>query len=99
MQKINLKPAKEVVILKDIEYTTDEDTGLALPELNKDRQKPEMGVVVSVGVGDSPFGKDKINPDDIVFYERYLDNRISYKGHRFNYVRFNKILAIIPKKP
>lgn len=97
MPKPQLMPAKEVVILHDIEYEKDDDTGLTLPQLNQDRKRPEMGKVVSVGTGETPFGKIKIKPGDVVFYERYLDNRINYKGETYNYVRFSKLLAIIPK--
>lgn len=89
---MEITPAKNVLILRDIEI--DNSDGFQIPNYEDGRAKPEKGLVIAVGNGESPFGKVKIKKGDIVFYEKYLNNRIDHKGNTYNFVRFDKVMGL-----
>lgn len=88
-----MRPAKKIVILRDPPTQTD-DQNFEWNNVRGDGKKPEVGLVVAIGKGEKPM---EFDIGDTVYYERYLDNRIPFGTDLYNFVRFDKLLAVKPK--
>ena len=85
-----MKPATKVVICEAEASTT--ETGLELAQ--GEEKKPELGKVVAIGIGKKPV---VFEIGDTIVFRRYADNRILVRGKEYNFIRFEDIVAVLPK--
>lgn len=91
--KESLRPAKNIVVLKD-PPSQKTQSGMEYQNYSGGGKQPEVGVVVAIGKGKKPM---EFEVGDTVYYERYLDNRVPFGADLYNFVRFDKLLAVKPK--
>ena len=96
-KKLNLKPLFDNVLIRPLEAETKTKSGIILPDSVK--EKPQMGIVMAVGVG--KMGQNgKMNPvvvkvGDKVMYKKWGGNEIKVEGEEWTIVGQDDILAIV----
>jgi chaperonin GroES len=96
---INLKPLGSRIVVEPLEQEDKTASGLFLPETAK--EKPQQGVVLSVGPGDRDDSGDRIAMDvavdDVVLFAKYGGTEIKIDGKKLLILRESDILAIVEK--
>ncbi len=96
---INLKPLGSRIVVEPLEQEDKTASGLFLPETAK--EKPQKGVVLSVGPGDRDDSGNRIamdvKVDDIVLFAKYSGTEIKIDGKKLLILRESDILAIVTK--
>ncbi|MBQ7579479.1 MAG: co-chaperone GroES [Clostridia bacterium] len=95
---MNLKPLFDRVVLKPIKNEVVKQHGLILPETNG--EKPNEGIVVSVGQGESQEGKEtkmQVKIGDRVLYSKYGGINFKNEGNDYVILRQNDILGVFEK--
>ena len=96
---INLKPLGSRIVVEPLEQEDKTASGLFLPETAK--EKPQQGVVLSVGPGDRDDKGNRIAldvaVDDIVLFAKYGGTEIKIDGKKLLILRESDILAIVEK--
>ena len=94
---VNLKPLGNRVVVAPVEQEEKTSSGLFLPETAK--EKPQKGVVLSVGPGDRDDSGKRIaldvKVDDVVLYAKYGGTEIKIDGKKLLILRESDILAIV----
>jgi chaperonin GroES len=93
----NLKPLGSRVVVEPLEQEEVTAGGIVLPETAK--EKPQKGVVLSVGPGDRDEDGDRIPMDvkvgDTVLYAKYGGTEIKMDGKKLLILRESDLLAIV----
>ena len=96
---INLKPLGSRIVVEPLEQEDKTASGLFLPETAK--EKPQQGVVLSVGPGDRNDSGDRIAMDvavdNVVLFAKYGGTEIKIDGKKLLILRESDILAIVEK--
>ena len=94
---INLKPLGSRVVVEPQEQEEVTAGGIVLPETAK--EKPQKGVVLSVGPGDRDDEGKRIAMDvkvgDTVLYAKYGGTEIKIDGKKLLILRESDLLAIV----
>ncbi len=97
---INLKPLGSRVVVEPIEQEEVTAGGIVLPETAK--EKPQKGVVLSVGPGDRDDDGKRIAMDvkvgDTVLFAKYAGTEIKVEGKKLLILRESDLLAIVETK-
>lgn len=96
---INLKPLGSRVVVEPLEENDVTASGLFLPETAK--EKPQKGIVLSVGEGDRDDKGNRIAMDvkvnDTVLFAKYGGTEIKVDGKKLLILRESDLLAIVTK--
>ena len=94
---VNLKPLGNRVVVEPLEQEEVTAGGIVLPETAK--EKPQKGVVLSVGPGDRDESGKRIAMDvkvgDTVLYAKYGGTEIKIDGKKLLILRESDLLAIV----
>ncbi len=97
---INLKPLGSRVVIEPLEQEEVTAGGIVLPETAK--EKPQKGVVLSVGPGDRDEDGKRIPMDvkvgDTVLFAKYAGTEIKVEGKKLLILRESDLLAIVETK-
>lgn len=97
---INLKPLGSRVVIEPLEQEEVTAGGIVLPETAK--EKPQKGVVLSVGPGDRDEDGKRIPMDvkegDTVLFAKYAGTEIKVEGKKLLILRESDLLAIVDAK-
>ncbi len=97
---VNLKPLGSRMVVEPIEQEDVTSGGILLPETAK--EKPQRGVVVSVGPGDRDDDGKRIAMDvakgDTVLFNKYAGTEIKIDGKKLLILKESDILAIVDAK-
>lgn len=96
---INLKPLGSRVVVEPLEEEEVTSGGIVLPETAK--EKPQKGVILSVGPGDRDDAGKYIPLDvkagDTVLFAKYGGTEIKIDGKKILILRESDLLAIVGK--
>jgi chaperonin GroES len=92
MNKLNITPLSDRVLIKPMEAETKTASGIFIPDSAK--EKPQQGKVVAVGKGtkDEPM---TVKVGDTVLYGKYAGTELKFDGADYLIMRENEIFAII----
>ena len=92
MNKLNITPLADRVLIKPMEAETKTASGIFIPDSAK--EKPQQGKVVAVGKGtkDEPM---TVKVGDTVLYGKYAGTDLKLEGKDYLIMREDDILAII----
>jgi chaperonin GroES len=92
MGKLNIKPLADRVVIEPSQAEEKTSGGIIIPDTAK--EKPQKGVVVSVGPGkkDEPM---TVKEGDLVLYGKYAGTEISIEGGDYFIMRESDIVAVI----
>lgn len=94
---ITLKPLGNRVVVEPVEQEEVTAGGIVLPETAK--EKPQKGLVISVGPGERDDDGDYIPMDvkqnDIVLFAKYAGTEIKIDGKKLLILRESDLLAIV----
>jgi chaperonin GroES len=94
---ITLKPLGNRVVVEPVEQEEVTAGGIVLPETAK--EKPQKGLVISVGPGDRDDDGDYIPMDvkqgDTVLFAKYAGTEIKIDGKKLLILRESDLLAIV----
>ncbi len=97
---IQLKPLGSRVVVEPLEQEEVTAGGIVLPETAK--EKPQKGIVLSVGPGDRDEDGDRIPMDvkegDTVLFAKYAGTEIKIDGKKLLILRESDLLAIVESK-
>lgn len=95
--KTNLTPLNDNVLVQRLEAEERSAGGILLPDSAK--EKPQEGVVISVGDGKLSDSGERVAPqvvkNDRIIFSSYAGNEISVGGEKYLIVREDEILAIV----
>jgi chaperonin GroES len=96
----NLKPLGSRVVVEPQEQEEITAGGIVLPETAK--EKPQKGVVLSIGPGDRDEDGNRVPMDvkvgDTVLYAKYGGTEIKVDGKKLLILRESDLLAIVDAK-
>ena len=94
---ISLKPLGSRVVIEPIEQEDITASGIVLPETAK--EKPQRGLVLSIGPGDRDEDGKRIQMDvavgDTVLFAKYAGTEIKLDGKKLLILRESDLLAIV----
>ena len=97
---LNLKPLGSRVVIEPIEQEDITAGGIVLPETAK--EKPQQGLVLSIGPGDRDEAGKRIPMDvavgDKVLYAKYSGSEIKMDTKKLLIMKESDILAIVESK-
>ncbi len=97
---INLKPLGSRVVVEPLEQEEVTAGGIVLPETAK--EKPQKGLVLSVGPGDRDDAGKRIAMDvtvgDTVLFAKYAGTEIKMDNKKILILRESDLLAIVDEK-
>ncbi|MCJ7694862.1 MAG: co-chaperone GroES [Anaerolineaceae bacterium] len=96
---LSLKPLGNRLVVEPIEQEEITAGGIVLPETAK--EKPQKGVVLSVGPGDRNDKGERIAMDvkegDTVLFAKYGGTEVKFDGKKLLILRESDVLAILVK--
>ena len=92
MEKINIKPLGDRVVVLPEPAEEKTSTGIIIPDTAQ--EKPQRGTVVAAGVG-SETEKMEVKVGDTVLYGKYSGTEITLDGNDYLILRQSDILAIV----
>jgi chaperonin GroES len=99
MLTMKLKPLGSRVVVEPVEQEDVTPGGIVLPETAK--EKPQKGLVLSVGDGDKDENGKRIAMDvkegDTVLFAKYSGTEIKVDGKKLLILRESDLLAIVEK--
>ncbi|NOY98525.1 MAG: co-chaperone GroES [Chloroflexi bacterium] len=94
---ISLKPLGNRVVVEPVEKEEVTAGGIVLPETAK--EKPQQGIVLSVGAGERDDNGKRIAMDvevgDKVLFAKYGGTELKIEGKKLLILRENELLAIV----
>jgi chaperonin GroES len=97
---MHLKPLGSRVVVEPIEQDEVTASGIVLPETAK--EKPQKGLVLSIGPGDRDEDGKRIAMDvkegDTVLFAKYAGTEIKIDGKKLLILRESDLLAIVETK-
>ena len=95
---MTIKPLSDHILIEPLKQEEKTKSGIYLPD-TVEKEKPEQGKVVAVGIGKKDeTGKIipmELKVGDIVFFTKYGPNEIKVDGKEFLIAKEEDILAII----
>ena len=96
---LNLKPLGNRLVVEPLEAEEVTAGGIVLPETAK--EKPQKGIVLSIGPGERDDKGKRIEMDvqagDTVLYAKYAGTEIKVDGKKVLILKESDVLAIIEK--
>ena len=92
MDKINIKPLGERVVIEPAPAEEKTSAGIIIPDTAK--EKPQQGTVVAVPQEDKD-NNVKVKPGDRVLYGKYAGTEITIDGKDYLIMNESDILAVI----
>ena len=96
---MKLSPLSDRIVVKQLEAESTTRGGIVLPEVSKER--PCMGVVISVGPGEyheaGEFIKMDIEEGSTVMYARYGGSDVTFDAVEYTILRRSDIIGIVEK--
>jgi len=97
---MKVRPLQDRILLKRVEEETKTKGGIFIPDTAK--EKPQEGLVVSVGPGKVTESGTRVAPDvkagDRVLFGKYSGTDIKIEGEEHLILREDDVLAVIQKK-
>ncbi len=97
---MHLKPLGSRVVVEPIEQDEITASGIVLPETAK--EKPQKGLILSIGPGDRDEDGKRIAMDvkegDTVLFAKYAGTEIKIDGKKLLILRESDLLAIVETK-
>ena len=97
--ELNLKPLGNRLVVEPLEAEEVTAGGIVLPETAK--EKPQKGIVLSIGPGERDDKGKRIEMDvqagDTVLYAKYAGTEIKVEGKKLLILKETDVLAIIEK--
>jgi chaperonin GroES len=92
MNKLNIKPLADRVLVEPLEAETKTASGIIIPDTAK--EKPQKGSIVAVGPGtkENPV---TVKVGDSVLYGKYSGTELKLEGKDYLIMRESDILAIV----
>jgi chaperonin GroES len=92
MNKLNIKPLADRVLVEPLEAETKTASGIIIPDTAK--EKPQKGSIVAVGPGtkENPV---TVKVGDSVLYGKYSGTELKLDGKDYLIMRESDILAIV----
>jgi chaperonin GroES len=95
---MNIKPLSDYILIESVTAEEKTKSGIFLPE-TAEKEKPEQGTVVAVGLG-RKTASGKVAPLDVkvgdkVLFTKYGPNEIEIEGKEYLIAREDDILAIL----
>ena len=92
MNKLNIQPLSDRVVVKASNAETKTSSGIIIPDTAQ--EKPQEGIIVAVGKGkkDEPM---TVKNGDKVLYGKYSGTEIKFDGEDYLIMKESDILAII----
>ena len=92
MNKLNIQPLSDRVVVEASNAETKTSSGIIIPDTAQ--EKPQEGVIVAVGKGkrDEPM---TVKNGDKVLYGKYSGTEIKFDGKDYLIMKESDILAII----
>ena len=92
MNKLNIKPLADRVLVEPLEAETKTASGIIIPDTAK--EKPQKGNVVAVGAGtkENPVS---VKVGETVLYGKYSGTELKYEGKDYLIMKESDILAIV----
>ena len=92
MEKINITPLADRVIIQQAEAETTTASGIIIPDTAQ--EKPQKGTVIAVGKGtkDNPM---TVKAGDNILYGKYAGTELKHDGEEFIIMKESDIFAII----
>ncbi|MCX6738017.1 MAG: co-chaperone GroES [Candidatus Parcubacteria bacterium] len=95
---MNIKPLSDYILIEPVTAEEKTKSGIFLPE-TAEKEKPEQGTVVAVGLG-RKTASGKVIPLDVkvgdkVLFTKYGPNEIEIDGKEYLIAREDDILAIL----
>lgn len=85
---MKLYPAAKTVICTD---PPPEKLKSGIQMIAQEKGEPEVGIVYAIGTGKLPIN---IKIGDKIVYRKYTENKVFIGGARYNFVRFEDIVAV-----
>ncbi|MCL5676208.1 MAG: co-chaperone GroES [Patescibacteria group bacterium] len=97
VQKVNLKPLFDYVLIKPLEAEEKTPSGILLPDSAK--EKPQTGLIMAVGTGavtdDGKTLPIVVKVGQKVMYKKWGGNEVKVNGEEWLLVEQKDILAIV----
>ena len=92
MEKVNIRPLSDRVVVKPIEMEKKTAAGIILPDANK--EKPQEGIVINVGPGkkDEPM---TLRINDHILFSKYGGKEYKIGDETFIIMRESDVYAVI----
>lgn len=92
MEKINIKPLGDRIVIKPAQVEAKTASGIIIPDTAK--EKPQQGIVVAVPAEnkETPI---TVKVDDKVLYSKYAGTEINIEGSDYLIMSEKDILAVI----
>lgn len=87
MNKTNIKPLSDRVLISPISADTETSSGIIIPDSAK--EKPQKGIVIDVGA------TTEVKINDTVLYGKNAGTELKSDGNDYLIMKENEILAII----
>ena len=95
---MKIKPLADYVVIEPISREEKTKTGILVPT-TVEKEKPEQGKIIAVGLGRTTDSGDIISPEvkpgDIVLFTKYGPNEIEIEDKEYLIAKQEDILAII----
>ena len=92
MNKINIKPLADRVLVEPSEAETKTSSGIIIPDTAK--EKPQRGKIVAIGPG-TKKNPITVKVGDIVLYGKYSGTELQHDGVDCLIMKESDILAIV----
>jgi chaperonin GroES len=94
MTELNIKPLRNMVVIKPILQEKKTSTGLFIPDNILDKEKPQEGYVIAVGPGEKNKEMSVKNKDKVL-YRKYSGTEFEYNNDTYLIISEDDIYAII----
>jgi len=94
---MNIKPLSDHILIEPVKIQEKTKAGILLPE-TAEKERPEQGKVVAVGLGKFEHGKRipmEVKPGDRVLFTKYAPSEIKINNKEYLIAKQEDILAII----
>ncbi|MGI8680960.1 MAG: co-chaperone GroES [Mycobacteriales bacterium] len=98
MNKVNIKPLEDRIVVQANEAENTTASGIVIPDTAK--EKPQEGTVIAVGPGRFEDGNRvplDVSVGDTVIYSKYGGTEVKYGGEDYLVLSARDVLAIIEK--
>ena len=93
---MNITPILDRVLIKPIKQETETKSGIILNATS--HEKPEIGMVIAFGNGDTPDGdnvKIMLNINDKVLFNKYAGTEVNLDGTDYIILKYCDVLAVL----
>jgi chaperonin GroES len=94
---VAIKPLEDRIVIQQVEAEQTTASGLVIPDSAK--EKPQEGLVVSVGPGRIDDNGNRVPLDiavgDLVIYSKYGGTEVKYSGEEYLVLSARDVLAVV----